>query len=104
MGLGVSREWCIAHEETFQSGPETLCEGVQFVSGLALLAPKAANQSGADAGTEERDSGYLVMTYGVMDCDARVVRLPLRTALSAIRFDAARGQRKDRRRASVGEL
>mmetsp|Transcript_123293 Transcript_123293/g.343333 ORF Transcript_123293/g.343333 Transcript_123293/m.343333 type:complete len:491 (-) Transcript_123293:29-1501(-) len=74
--LGVSREWCLAHEETFQTGKEVLCEGVQFVSGLAL------------SHSNEAQSSSLVMTYGVMDCDARIAQIPLRTALKAIKFRA----------------
>lgn len=97
--LGVSREWCVAHEEKFSEGVETLCEGVQFVSGLALLG----NHSSADTdskskarGADIESEGVLVMTYGVMDCDARVTRMPLRTALSSIRFDTDRRRKASR--------
>merc|ERR1711972_896137 len=48
--VALSREWCLAHSEDLGSGPEILCEGIQFVSGLV------------------RDGQTLVLTYGVGDC------------------------------------
>eukprot|EP00927_Polykrikos_kofoidii_P078151 TRINITY_DN75008_c0_g1_i1.p1 TRINITY_DN75008_c0_g1~~TRINITY_DN75008_c0_g1_i1.p1 ORF type:complete len:513 (-),score=61.84 TRINITY_DN75008_c0_g1_i1:156-1694(-) len=73
---GVSREWCFAHEETFQTGAEMLCEGVQFVSGLALVGPPGGVLDTA------------LMTFGTMDCDARLARTPLRTVMKSIQFEA----------------
>mmetsp|Transcript_83112 Transcript_83112/g.258530 ORF Transcript_83112/g.258530 Transcript_83112/m.258530 type:complete len:494 (+) Transcript_83112:29-1510(+) len=92
--LGVSREWCFAHEEAFQQGKELLCEGVQFVGGLALLGSPAETPAGA--------SLQLAMAYGVMDCDARVARWPLQRALGAIRF--SKRPRRRRRAAAAAEL
>lgn len=63
----VSREWCLAHD----IDGEPLCEGVQFVSGLALLPGNTSDR-------------MLVMSYGVMDCDARLAQVPLNTALKAL--------------------
>lgn len=81
--LGVSREWCLAHEETFESGKETLCEGVQFVSGLALLRGNSTLSGGSG---RQGSTAHLVISYGVMDCDARVATMKLQSALNAIRF------------------
>jgi len=70
--LAVSGEWCFSHKESFGVGGavELLCEGVQFVSGLAL------------AGHDSR----LVLTFGVNDCDARIVSLTWKQVLEKLRL------------------
>jgi predicted GH43/DUF377 family glycosyl hydrolase len=57
----VSQEWCMARhvDGVSESSDDVVCETVQFVSGAALM------------------DGTLYMTYGVMDCDARITRVRL---------------------------
>lgn len=81
--LGVSREWCLAHRERFDAGMEAVCEGVQFVSGLALVGKARVAKGQAPSAEPEQT---LALTYGVMDCDARVAHVSLQSALRAIRF------------------
>ena len=87
--LGVSREWCIAHPLTLseEAGQETLCEGVQFVGGLALLDGVGSKEDDAPPG---KSNQTLAISYGVMDCDSRMVRVSVSSALKAISFHPKR--------------
>jgi len=85
--LGVSREWCLAHEESFQSGKEVLCEGVQFISGLAFVGEGLAVSDGdADGKQQHKPPQQVVLSYGVMDCDARLANFKFQSVLKSIRF------------------
>jgi hypothetical protein len=60
-----SSEWCLPHSEAVRS-----CEVVQFVSGLELAHGDAE----------------LILMYGVNDCEAKVARLQLETALGTLEW------------------
>eukprot|EP00928_Gymnodinium_smaydae_P033656 TRINITY_DN24049_c0_g1_i1.p1 TRINITY_DN24049_c0_g1~~TRINITY_DN24049_c0_g1_i1.p1 ORF type:complete len:840 (+),score=135.89 TRINITY_DN24049_c0_g1_i1:248-2767(+) len=80
--VAVSTEWCVSMNGHF-SRPwrnmlpegEEACEAIQFASGLALRG----------GGSADADAAELLVSYGVNDCEADIMVLPLARVLKMLR-------------------
>mmetsp|Transcript_14765 Transcript_14765/g.33627 ORF Transcript_14765/g.33627 Transcript_14765/m.33627 type:complete len:443 (-) Transcript_14765:56-1384(-) len=66
----VGNEFCFAHLEAEVDPTDPVCEGVQFVAGVAR---------------HPSEKGKVLVTYGVQDCDARVAVLDLKSIFKTLR-------------------
>ena len=67
--LATSAEFCVSAAQSPRD-----CESIQFISGLAL---QPAARRAVDAQGQQRNGTRLIMSYGVNDCEARLLFLPL---------------------------